>query len=42
VQELKLKDILENTHELREKKVGYAAIIGRPNTGKSSFLNALI
>jgi hypothetical protein len=32
MKELKLEDILDRTNDLKEKKVGYVAIIGRPNT----------
>lgn len=42
MKEIKLQDILENTSEIKEKKVGYVAIIGRPNAWKSTFLNTLI
>jgi len=42
MKKLNLQDILENTPELIEKKVWYIAVIGRPNTWKSTFLNTLI
>ncbi|NDK07714.1 GTPase Era [Candidatus Gracilibacteria bacterium] len=42
MKELDLNEILSKTQDLKEKKVGYVAIIGRPNTGKSTFINALI
>lgn len=42
MQELNLQDILKNTSDLAEKKVWYVAIVWRPNTGKSTFVNTLI
>jgi len=43
MKELNLQDILEATSDLtKEKKVGYVAVIGRPNAWKSTFLNTLI
>lgn len=42
MKELDLNEILSNTTDLKEKKVWYVAIIGRPNTWKSTFINALI
>ncbi len=42
MKELNLKDILENSQELKKKKVWYVAIIWRPNAWKSTFVNTLI
>lgn len=42
MQEIQLKDILSKTHDIKEKKVWYAVIIGRPNAGKSTFINTLL
>lgn len=42
MKELNLETILNNTTDLKEKKVGYISIIGRPNAGKSTFVNSLI
>ncbi len=43
MKKLDLQEILDNTTDLKkEKKVGYVAIIWRPNVGKSTFINALL
>lgn len=40
--ELNINDILNETKEIKEKKVWYVAIIWRPNAWKSTFINSLI
>lgn len=42
MKEINLQDILSNTKDLKEKKVGYVAIVGRPNVWKSTFINSLL
>jgi len=43
MKELNLENILASTSDLtQEKKIGYVAVIGRPNAWKSTFLNTLI
>lgn len=42
MKELNLEEILSKTTDLKEKKVWYVAIIGRPNVWKSTFINSLI
>ena len=42
MKELNLEDILANTSDLKEKQTWYVSIVGRPNTWKSTFVNALI
>jgi len=42
MKELNLQDILAQTKDIKEKKVGYIAIIWRPNAGKSTFINSLL
>jgi GTPase len=42
MKELNLEEILKNNPALKEKKVWFVSIIGRPNAGKSTFVNALI
>ncbi len=43
MEKLNLWDILKNTSDLKKKKkVGYIAIIWRPNVWKSTFINSLI
>jgi len=42
MKELNLEEILARTNDLKQKKVGYIAIVGRPNAWKSTFINSLI
>lgn len=42
MQKLNLEEILSKTNDIKQKKVWYIAIIWRPNTWKSTFINTLI
>ncbi len=42
MKKIDIQDVLNNSSDLKKKKVWFISIVGRPNAGKSSFVNTLI